>query len=344
MGYTLIAFLLAAAPSSGQTVKPPQDTPWSLDLTIHDFGIGIGNSRRVNGIRLNFRDVAPYTVNGINATIWFPAEESGGGTVNGLALGLPLTGAKRLRGLGLGVGVGADEAIDGVGLGVLGLGSGGAMHGIFLAGLGMGTGGNLDGIAVGGLGLGAGGRIRGIVLGGLGAGAGGDVTGLAAGGLGVGAGGTVRGVVIGGLGAGVGQDLDGIAIGGLGVGAGGIIRGVTVAGLGIGSGGGIDGLAIAGLGVGSPRIRGVVAALAAGGQDVTGFVVAPAYFYIPEDGTLRGVSVSAFNRILGEQYGLVIGIVNYTPGLHGVQLGLVNWAGNNPSGLKLLPIANAQLD
>ena len=154
----------------------------------------------------------------------------------------------------------------------------------------------------------------------------------------------MHGIFLAGLSMGTGGNLDGIAVGGLGVGAGGTIRGITVAGLGIGSGGGIDGLAIAGLGVGSPRIRGVVAALAAGGQDVTGFVVAPAYFYIPEDGTLRGVSVSAFNRILGEQYGLVIGIVNYTPSLHGVQLGLVNWAGNNPSGLKLLPIANAHID
>ena len=40
----------------------------------------------------------------------------------------------------------------------------------------------------------------------------------------------------------------------------------------------------------------------------------------------------------------MIGIINYTGSLHGVQLGLVNWAGNNPSGLKLLPIANAHID
>ncbi len=34
----------------------------------------------------------------------------------------------------------------------------------------------------------------------------------------------------------------------------------------------------------------------------------------------------------------------YAANLHGVQIGLVNWADNNPSGLKILPIANAHFD
>jgi hypothetical protein len=77
---------------------------------------------------------------------------------------------------------------------------------------------------------------------------------------------------------------------------------------------------------------------------VRGLALAPAYFYIPEDGRLSGVSISAFNRILGEQRGFVIGIFNYARSLHGVQVGVLNWAGNNRSGLKLLPIANAHFD
>ena len=96
--------------------------------------------------------------------------------------------------------------------------------------------------------------------------------------------------------------------------------------------------------MGSPWIEGAVFALGVGGEDVRGLVVAPAYFHVPEDGRLTGVSLSAFNRILGEQHGLVIGIINYASSLHGVQLGLLNWAGNNRSGLKLLPIANAHFD
>lgn len=344
MGLLLGMTLLLAAGETGQAAPPPADAPWSLDLTVHDFGIGIGNSKHIDGLRLNFRDVAPYTVHGISLTMWSPAKNAGGGDVTGLALGLPLAAAKRLRGIGLGVGVGADEALDGIGVGVLGIGSGGALRGVFIGGLGAGTGGDVLGIGLGGLGIGAGRDVYGIMLGGLGGGAGRDVTGIAAGGLGVGAGRNVTGIVFGGLGAGAGGDVTGIAIGGLGVGAGGRIRGLVVGGLGAGAGEEIDGVALAIVGVGAPRIRGVTASLAAGGADVTGLVAAPAYFMIDEGGTFRGVSISAFNRIRGEQRGLVIGIVNYAESLHGVQVGLVNWAGNNPSGLKLLPIANAHFD
>jgi hypothetical protein len=156
----IVVLTLALATVARAQEAQPQgapDEPWSLDLTVHDFGIGIGNSKQIHGLRLNFRDVAPFTVHGVNATVWSPSER-GAGDVTGLALGIPVTGAGTLRGLGLGFGL------------------------------------------------------------------------------------------------------------------------------------------------------------------------------------------SAFNRIRGEQRGLAIGILNYTPNLHGVQIGLVNWAGNNPSGLKLLPIVNAHLD
>jgi len=85
-------------------------------------------------------------------------------------------------------------------------------------------------------------------------------------------------------------------------------------------------------------------ALAAGGQDVQGLVIAPAYFHVAEGGKVEGVSISAFNRVLGEQRGLAIGLVNYASRLRGVQIGLVNWADNNPAGLKVLPVANAHFE
>jgi hypothetical protein len=85
-------------------------------------------------------------------------------------------------------------------------------------------------------------------------------------------------------------------------------------------------------------------ALSAGGETVQGVVIAPAYFHVPEKGTFTGVSVSAFNRILGEQRGLAIGLVNYASRLRGVQIGLVNWAADNPDGLKVLPVANAHFE
>ena len=160
-----------------------------------------------------------------------------------------------------------------------------------------------------------------------------DVHGAGVGILGIGAGGDLHGVFLGGLGMGSGGDVTGLAIGGLGIG-----------GLGIGAGGSVRGLALGGLGVGAPRIEGLAAGLGVGGTDVRGVAIAPAYFVVPEGGRLTGVSISAFNRISGEQFGLCIGIANYASSLHGVQLGLLNWAGNNRSGLKLLPIVNAHFD
>ncbi len=333
----------AAAGQPSPQAEQPAESPWSLDLTVHDVGIGIGNSKHVDGLRLNFRDVAPYVVHGVNLTVWSPASPAAG-IVNGLALGVPVTGAAVIRGVALGVGLGAVQEIDGIGLGVLGLGAGGALRGIFASGLGIGSGGDVDGVLVGGLGAGCRGRLRGIAVGGLGVGCGGDAIGLLVGGLGAGVAGRLTGIGVGGLGIGSGEGIDGLAVGVLGVGTGGDVRGLLIGGLGAGAAGTIRGAVVAGLGAGAPRVRGGMAALVAGGEDVMGVVLAPAYFELRPGGTMSGVSISAFNRIRGAQHGLAIGIVNYTPELHGVQIGLVNWAGNNAAGLQLLPIVNAHID
>ena len=76
---------------------------------------------------------------------------------------------------------------------------------------------------------------------------------------------------------------------------------------------------------------------------MTGAVLAPAYFRIESDGRLTGVSASAFNYIKGEQHGLSIGIFNYARRLFGVQLGLLNYAKNNPVPFRLLPLLNVHL-
>jgi hypothetical protein len=107
----------------------------------------------------------------------------------------------------------------------------------------------------------------------------------------------------------------------------------------VGSGGPIRGVAVAGGGIGADRIAGVaLAGLAVGASEVSGAVVAPAYFRI-EGGALRGVSVSAYNRIRGRQHGLAIGLLNIADELHGVQIGLINIARNKPS-LRVLPLVN----
>jgi hypothetical protein len=290
---------------------PAAARPWHLELTIRDVGLGLGDSPRIIGVRLNYRDRAPYRVYGLAATIWSPREHPSPGAVDGVLLGLPVAVAGDVRGLGLGIGVGAERSFDGLGLGLLGVGAGGRLRGIHLSAVGVGAGGALDGLGFGLVGVGAGDRIRGIAIGGLGAGAGGDVT--------------------------------GVVLGGLGAGAGGRIRGLAVGGLGVGSGKAIEGIALSIGGVGAPSVRGLAVALGVGGRDVKGIAIAPAYLYVERGGALTGVAVSAFNRVLGEQRGLTIGIVNYAASLSGVQLGLLNYAGNNRPGLRLLPLANVHL-
>ncbi|HEY9448992.1 MAG TPA: hypothetical protein VIQ74_05620, partial [Gemmatimonadaceae bacterium] len=163
-----------------------------LDLTIDHWGLGIGNVPHVNGLRLNFRDRGPVLVDGINATIWMP-HDTALGVVNGVAFGLPATGARSIRGLALGLaGAGADEAIDGVALAPVGVGAGRRLHGIMLAGIGGGTGGDIAGVGVAGIGFGSGRGLTGVMIGGVGVGTGEDATGIIIGGVGAGAGGSLR--------------------------------------------------------------------------------------------------------------------------------------------------------
>ncbi len=304
-----LVLLLATAPAA----VPAQ----SLDLTVNNTGLSIGDSRFVRGVRLNFRDRNLDRVEGINATIWYPYDDARGGEVKGLAIGLPTTGARRISGAGIGVfGVGTEEEFHGLGVGLLGVGTGGDAKGIFLGGLGVGAGGDVTGLTFGGLGAGAGGNVKGITIGLLGVGAGGDVT----------------GITIGGLGAGAGGDITGLTIGVLGAGAGGTLRGVT----------------IAGLGAGAPYVRGIIlSVIAAGGHDVKGGVLAPAYFKIESEddgrgelGRVSGVTLSAFNHIKGEQFGLSLGLINFAWELNGVQVGLINIANRSRSGIRVLPLVN----
>ena len=336
----LAVVVTLAAPAVAQEVTPEAAEPRrSLDLTVKDVGVSIGDSRRVVGLRLNFRDRHLEEVVGINATIWTPYEYTG--TVRGLALGLPMTGAKAIDGIGLGLlGVGAGESIRGLAIGGIGLGAGEDVHGIGIGGIGIGAGRDVRGIMIGGIGAGAGGSARGLAAGGIGVGAGGDAGGILIGGIGAGIGGDLRALSIAGVGIGAGGTIDGVTIAGVGVGAGGNVNGVQVAGIGIGAGGTLRWLSVAGIGVGAPSIEGVAIATTVGGQRVRALVIAPAYFRIAADGVVNGLNISAFNHVRGTQQGLAIGIFNYARQLDGVQLGLLNYAANKPRGTRLLPIFN----
>lgn len=325
--------LLLATPD----VLPAQ--PDYLDLTVNDVGIAIGDAPRVTGLRINFRDRHLGRVNGVSITVWTPYEATG--DVNGIAIGLPATGARRITGLGVGGGIAAEDRLRGITVAAIGAGAGQELSGLVIAGLGGGTGGRFTGVGIAGLGFGAGRDLQGAIVAGLGAGTGGKLTGLTIAGLGAGAGEGIEGVTIAGLGVGSGGRVRGVSIALLGVGAGGGVTGLSIAGIGVGGGGEVRGVSIAGVGVGAPKLSGiVVTGFGAGTVDFTGGVIAPFYFRIERGGSMRGVSVSAFNRFSGVQHGLTIGVLNITEELRGIQVGLINIARSNPPGRRVLPVVN----
>jgi hypothetical protein len=312
-------------------------------------GLGFGNLPVFTGARFNFADRNVEKINGVNVTVWQTHDESSQtGTVNGLAIGLPLAmGSEEMNGIGIGIGgVAAKRNLTGVNIGGLGVGAGQNITGINVGGLGVGSGGDMKGINIGGLGAGSGGDVTGINFGGLGVGSGGNMTGLNVGGLGAGCGKNVSGISIGGLGVGAGEDLSGlsVAVGGLGCGEN--MTGVSIAGLGMGAGKEIKGIAIAGIGIGSPKIRALTISAAAGGMDLAGVFIAPAYFQVgskhadDDEVAMSGAAISAFNNVKGTQKGVTIGIYNSARKQRGLQLGLLNYVKDNPKGLRLLPVFN----
>ena len=300
LAVALIALLAARAPLTSQVI----------DLTVNNVGLAIGDKPEMTGLRINFRDRNLREVRGVNLTLWSPYEPPTGRVV-GLALGAPATGARTIDGVALGVfGVGVSQSISG--------------------------------FSIGGIGVGSGGKLRGVTLGAIGVGSGGDITGLTLGGIGVGSGGSIKGVQAGLIGVGGGGNLTGISIGGIGVGAAGEVKGLSIGGIGVGSGKSVTGLSIGGVGVGAPSLNGlVISVIGAGAQDVHAIVIAGAFFKVESRGRFDGGSLSLVNNIRGEQHGLTIGLFNYARELHGAQIGLINISDNSGS-RRVLPIISVR--
>lgn len=336
MGVSVAALFATLAPS---LLTAQQSTPAPAGAHRTRAPISIGNYPNVTGLRLNFRDRNLEQVTGANVTIWNPHEPATG-TVTGLALGLPNTGAGDIHGLAVGaLGVSASGMLRGISLGGVGVGSGGGVRGIAVGGIGVGSGGPVTGIAIGGIGVGGGGDMRGLMIGGIGAGGGGSLRGISIGGIGVGVGGSVSGLSIGGIGVGAGGSVRGISIGGVGAGAGGDVVGLTIAGVGVGAGGTLRGVAVAGVGVGASQLVGAAIAPMVGTQRGHALVLAPLMFRVEKGGSFRGGSLSAVNYIRGSQQGLSIGLVNYARSLHGVQVGVINIIADRASH-RVLPVVN----
>jgi hypothetical protein len=311
----------------------------SLDIPVKGYGLSFGNSKNFTGLRFNFRDRRIERIDGMNITFWI-SDENEDAIMRGISAGI-MPEAGDIGYLQLGIGVVAEYQLSGVTVGLLGAGSGGDMDGINIGGLGAGAGGSITGINIGGLGAGAGQDIIGLNIGGLGAGAGQNMAGINIALLGAGAGQNLYGMTIAGLGAGAGQNVAGLTIGGLGAGAGQNMTGVNIGGLGVGAGQELQGLSVALLGAGAPTIKGVtLAGVGIGGTEIAGLTVALGHIRVEENGIITGLTASAFNYIKGLQQGVSLGIVNYSYEVSGIQIGLVNYIADNPSGLKILPLLN----
>lgn len=309
-----------------------------LDLTVHDVGLAIGDKPEMTGLRINFRDRRLKRVNGVNLTLWSPYSPATG-VVNGLALGLPVTGARDVNGALIGVlGGGAEGSLTGIAIGGVGIGAGGNLEGLTIGLVGAGAGGRISGLSIGGVGIGSGASMRGIQIGGVGVGSGGDLSGISIGGVGVGAAGRVSGLAVGGVGVGGGSDFRGIGIGGVGVGGAGNMTGLLIGGVGVGSGGAITGLSVAGVGVGAVTLKGVaVSVIAAGAEYAHAIVLTGGYFKIEKDGRFDGGAVAAVTNVRGAQHGLTIGLFNYARELHGAQIGVINIS-DNDGNRRVLPL------
>jgi hypothetical protein len=347
----------------------PAQAP-SIDLTVNDIGLSVGDSRRTVGFRLNYKDRQMEQVTGLNLTV-FGSRTSG--TVDGIAIGVPSTSARRITGVGASVlALGARERLTGVMAGGLWVHAA-TPH---MRGASPVTSASIDGIAVAGITVNAVGRIRGlavspivyaagvparmdtppvlegVVVGGIAALSSGRIRGITASGV-LTSGRRIQGVnfTAGFLWA--DSSLDGVAISGLSA-SGSRVRGLVASGFRVG-GGDITGVAVSGVFVNATRtLRGGAAAPVliandftgvgiggvVGGRDLTGGFVSLVGVSVSRSGTLHGVAASPINVIHGRQRGLTIGVINVANELHGVQVGVLNIARNNGAGRRVLPIAN----
>ena len=139
--------------------------------------------------------------------------------------------------------------------------------------------------------------------------------------------------------------LNGVSVGGLLIGSGGNINGLSIAGLFILTDEGdlvhINGLTVGGLAIGTDGyVNGVASSLAClSARENRGLAVTAGYL---KSEIFKGVAVAGYANI-DHMNGLSVALYNKTEELRGVQFGLLNYAGNNPRGLRFLPFINLHL-
>lgn len=331
-------------------------TSWSIDLPSRKWGLSIGNSNNFNGIRFNYRDCNVETINGLIFTIW-DARSVKNSEVNGISIG-GMPHASRLNGLNVGLGFIGEEEVNGINLGILAAVSNGNMNGLNIGGLATVASSNMSGVNFGGLAVVSEGDMRGLNFAGLAQVANGNLSGINFGGLAVVSQGNLSGFSFAGLALVADGHLSGVNISLLACVANENMTGINITGLALVSTGNLAGVNVGGLAaVGTESIYGLsvtigqlqteneIWGLGISGYKTETFDFTGANFTLAwtEIQNLRGFSFAVYNRIYGEQDGLTIGIVNYAEELNGIQLGLINIAGNNSGIFKVLPIINVNL-
>ena len=133
-------------------------------------------------------------------------------------------------------------------------------------------------------------------------------------------------------------DLWGLSAGGLGLVADGSITGLSLSGLGIVSDRSITGVTLAGLAiVADDRLAGLGVTAGRIVADNTRGATVAGWLRTWE---MRGLAISPYTQIKGQQRGLAIGIFNTADELHGLQIGVLNRAKNNRGIAQWLPLFN----
>lgn len=338
-------------------------TEGAVGGTIRGAALGLTpRAGRIQGLGIGLGGVVGEdALDGIHLAGAVPAS---GGAHRGLAVG--------------GIAVIGGEELVGAHVSGLATVTGGAGLGVQAAGASVVAGERLAGLQLAGLAVVGGTHMRGVQVGGLATVAGEDLYGIQLGGLATLGGEELRGAQASGLAVVSGEGMRGIQAAGAAVVGGGVVRGLQIGGLAVVGGDGLDGLQVGGLAVASGcRVRGLQASLglvevrravfdvealpqpgrsgdACPDPGITGITLAGVRIrttrtdglsvaggWIDAD-RVRGLSVAGVQRT-GLQVGLAIGLVNWADELQGVQLGLLNRAGNNPPPFRVLPLLNVHL-
>jgi len=129
-----------------------------------------------------------------------------------------------------------------------------------------------------------------------------------------------------------------------------LIKGISINLSGEFSSGGITGLAIGPYAVWGGKLAGIFVGAGVVVKDLAGIAIGGVLLgdrvhgieiglLIRVEQEMTGVAIAVSNQTK-RLSGIQIGLVNYTEVLHGVQIGLINYAGNNPRGLRWLPLIN----